>query len=67
MGVESYHSFWSRHEHELREVLVEAHDRYRALAKAMRTDLTENHEQAVALNVTWDRVQRLFARKGIAL
>jgi len=61
------HSFWSRHEHELHEILAEAHERYRTLAKAIRPDLTENHEQAVALNVTWDRVRRLFARKGIAL
>jgi hypothetical protein len=26
-----------------------------------------NHVAAVALNVTWQRVKRLFARKGIVL
>ena len=58
-------SFWTRHESELHEILAEAHDRYHALAKAIRTDLTENHREAVALNVTWHRVKTLFARKGV--
>jgi len=59
------HSFWSRHESELHEILAEAHARYHARAKEIRTDLTENHGQAVALNVTWQQVKRLFARKGV--
>ena len=33
--------------------------------KAIRTDRTENHRKAVALNVTWQRVKVLFARKGV--
>jgi hypothetical protein len=41
--------------------------RYHALALQIRTDRTENHVAAVALNVTWQRVKRLFARKGIVL
>jgi hypothetical protein len=36
-----------------------------ALAKEIRTDRTENHREAVALNVTWQRVKVLFARKGV--
>jgi hypothetical protein len=60
-------SFWTRHECELHEILVEAHGRYHALALEIRTDRTENHVAAVALNVTWQRVKRLFARKGIVL
>jgi len=60
-------SFWTRHESELHEILVEAHGRYRARALEIRTDRTENHVAAVALNVTWQRVKRLFARKGIVL
>jgi len=59
------HSFWSRHESELHEILAEAHARYHARAKEIRTDLTENHGQAVALNVTWQQVKRLFARKSV--
>lgn len=59
------HSFWTRHESELHEILVEAHDRYHALAKEIRTDRTENHGEAVTLNVTWQRVRALFARKGV--
>jgi|ERR1051326_4133616 hypothetical protein len=58
-------SFWTRHESELHEILAEAHGRYYALAKAIRTDLTENHAQAVVLNLTWHRIKKLFARKGI--
>jgi len=58
-------SFWARHESELHDILAEAHGRYRAAAKEMRTDLTENHRRAVELNVTWERVKALFARKGI--
>ena len=60
-------SFWTRHESQLHEILVEAHDRYRARALEIRTDRTENHVEAVALNVTWQRVKRLFARKGIVM
>jgi hypothetical protein len=60
-------SFWTRHESELHEILVEAHGRYHALALEIRTDRTENHVAAVALNVTWQRVKRLFARKGIVM
>ena len=58
-------SFWTRHESELHEILNEAHGRYHALAKEIRTDLTENHRKAVALNAVWQRVKTLFARKGI--
>jgi hypothetical protein len=58
-------SFWTRHESELHDILAEAHGRYHALAKAIRTDRTENHGQAVALNVAWHRVKVLFARKGV--
>ena len=39
--------------------------RYHSLAKEIRTDRTENHREAVALNVTWQRVKVLFARKGV--
>jgi hypothetical protein len=58
-------SFWTHHESELHEILAEAHGRYHELAKTIRTDLTENHRKAVALNVAWQRVKALFARKGI--
>ena len=63
----SCQSFWTRHEGELHEILVEAHGRYRARALEIRTDRLENHAEAVALNVAWQRVKRLFSRKGIVM
>lgn len=59
--------FWEREEERLPYILMDAHKAYRELAKQIRPDLVENHDNAVKLNRAWQLVENYFARHGVTL
>lgn len=59
-------SFWDRVE-DVHALGKEAKELYHQRAKEIRTDLTENHEEAVMLNAIWEKTKHIFAHHGVIL
>lgn len=51
----------------LYDLLELAHKAYKKLCKKHRTDLAENHKEAVWLNALWVHTKKLFRRRRIEI
>lgn len=60
-------SFWARNESRLYELAHEARIAYYRMARQIRTDLEENHEEATLLNDAWMFVRKAFKKRGIEI
>lgn len=58
-------TFWNRNEFELLDILRAAHGAWRAQIKRLHPDSGGDQIRAAELNAAWDRIKRLFARRGV--
>jgi hypothetical protein len=61
-------SWWSKHEHQLYEILVDCKQAHRRLVKQYHPDLPYGDGKVCAfLNAVFQRIVKLFYRKGITI
>lgn len=62
-----YHGFWARHEDDLPLLVYDVRIAIRKRIREVRTDLTENHEQAVQVVEVYEWLKKQFAKRGVRL
>lgn len=64
-GSCNYNTFWSRDKWELLDVLEKAKLRHRHLMDSAHPDHNGNHDDCVAINLIWSKLQRIYRSHGI--